>query len=166
MTESLPEPPALPGITWRPAQVDDVAAIVELQDACFKVEGGFHEVASEVLERWESDSCNVEEDSLVAVMEDGSLVAAAWSFVPTIATTKWRAFQDNYVHPEYWTTELPEFVLNWWEVRSRQRLESKHDGLPLYLWAMGMRLGGTLTNSSGTLVSRSCRCPFRRESVF
>lgn len=136
MTESVPESPTLPGVTWRSARVDDAAAIVVLHDACFEVEGGYRTAEAEILENWASDGCDPVEDSLLAMKDDGSVIAIAWSFVPTVATTKWRAFQENYVHPEYWATALPEFVLEWWEVRSRQRLEAKQDGLPQYLWAM------------------------------
>jgi hypothetical protein len=136
MIDPLPDPPPLPGITWRPARVDDAGAIVALQDACFEAEGGYREVESEILDRWESDSCDVEEDSLVAVKLNGSVTAVAWSYMPTIGTTKWRAFDDNYVHPSYWDSELPNFVQQWWEVRSSLKLGSKRDGLPRCLWAM------------------------------
>lgn len=136
MTNLLPEPPALPGILWRPARMSDVAAIVALQDACFELDGGFREVESEIVDRWESDYCDVQEDSLVAVKDDGSVVAVAWSYVPSLAETKWRAFHDNYIHPDYRSTEIPEFVHRWWEVRCVQRLESKDDGLQRYLWTV------------------------------
>jgi mycothiol synthase len=134
VTSHLPEPPLLGGITWRSARVDDAGAIIALQDACFEVDGGFREVESEILDRWKTDQCNVERDSLVAVRADRSIVAVVWAYVPSIAATKWRGFHDNYVHPDYRLTELQEFVLHWWEARCRQRLESKDDGLPRYLW--------------------------------
>ncbi len=124
------------GVTWRPARLDDAGAIVALQDACFELDGGWREVESEIADRWESDYCSVQEDSLVAVKDDGSIVAVVWAYVPSIATSKWHAYHDNYVHPNYRSTELPEFVIDWWEARCRQRLESKNDGLPRYLWSV------------------------------
>lgn len=134
MPDSLPTPPALSGVTWRPAVKSDAVAIVALQDACFEVDDGFREVESEILERWDSDYCNVSEDSLIAVASNGDVIAAAWSYLPTIASTKWRAFADTHVHPNHRTTELNEFIHTWWEARSGQRLASKVDGLDQWLW--------------------------------
>ena len=136
MPSPLPEPPLLPGITWRHALTYDAPAIVVLQDACFEVDGGYREVESEILDRWESDFSSVSEDSLVAVKENGDIVAVAWAYVPSIATTKWRAFHDNYIHPDYRSTEVPEFVFRWWEARCGQRFASKDDQLPRYLWSV------------------------------
>jgi len=136
MTNGLPDPPVIPGITWRPARTHDVPAIIVLQDACFEVDGGYREVESEILDRWESDVSSVLEDSLVAVKENGEVIAVAWAYVPSIATTKWRAFHDNYVHPDYRSTEVPEFVLRWWEARCAQMLASKGDQLPRFLWSV------------------------------
>ena len=134
MPESLPPPPSLPGVTWRPAAKSDAVAIVALQDACFEVDDGFREVESEILVRWESDYCSVDEDTLIAIGPHGDVVAAAWSYLPTIAATKWRAFADTHVHPSHRTPELNEFVHDWWEARSRQRLAVKDDGMEQWLW--------------------------------
>ncbi|MEN8040167.1 MAG: GNAT family N-acetyltransferase [Actinomycetota bacterium] len=134
MTYPLPEPRSIPGVTWRPAIKDDAAAIVVLQDACFEADGGFREVESEILERWESDYCNVTDDSLIAVKDDGRIIATSWSYIPTIAATKWRAFADNFVHPEWRTSEIQEFVHAWWEARCLQRLAVFDDGLDQWLW--------------------------------
>lgn len=134
MTESHPRPPTLSGITWRAARKEDTAAIVALQDACFEADGGWREVESEILDRWTSDYCIVAEDSLVGVNSKGEVIASAWSYVPSIAETKWRAFHDNFVHPDHRTSELRDFVLHWWESRCRQRFEGKSDGLPQFLW--------------------------------
>lgn len=136
MTRPLPQPPTFRGIAWRPAKVGDVEAIVALQKSCFDVDGGHREAASEIEARWESDDSDAEEDSLLAVKDDGKVVAVAWSYVPSIATTKWRGFHDNYVHPDYRSTDLPEFVLDWWEARCEQRFGAKDDALPRYLWSL------------------------------
>lgn len=134
MAELLPQPPTLPGIVWRPARREDAGGIVALQDSVFESDGGWREVESEILDRWESDYCNVEADSLVAVDEAGRIIVSVWSYVPSIAATKWRAFHDNYIHPDHRIPVVREFVLQWWETRCRQRLASKDDGLPQSLW--------------------------------
>lgn len=136
MTESLPVPPVLPGITWRPAEKEDAVSIVALQDACFEFDGGYREVESEILDRWESDYCNVDRDSMIAVTVDGDVIATAWSYVPKIAATKWRAFADNFVHPRHRDPSTEEFVHDWWEARCRQRFGEKDDGLGQWLWYM------------------------------
>lgn len=134
MTQDLPQPPDLAGVTWRSARRGDAAGIVALQDAVFELEGGWREVESEILERWESEYCDVEDDSLVGINVAGDVIASIWSYVPSLAATKWRAFHDNYVHPDHRTQEIRDFALRWWEARCRQRFSTKDDGLPQWLW--------------------------------
>lgn len=134
MTERLSQPPTLPGITWRSPRKEDVSGIVALQDACFETDGGWREVESEILERWDSDGCDPVVDALVAADPTGSIFASIWSQIPTVAETKWRAFGESYVHPEFRGPLVDEFVLNWWEARSRDRLSSKADGLDQFYW--------------------------------
>ena len=50
----LPTPPLIPGVAWRPAERLDASAIADLQDACYAVDGGYRETASEIAERFES----------------------------------------------------------------------------------------------------------------
>ncbi len=137
MTDRLPETPSVAGITWRPAVKSDAPAIVMLQDACFEEDGGWREVESEILDRWESDYCSVEEDSLVAIDEASRILASLWSYVPTIAETMWRAFDDNYIHPDFRTSAVLEFALEWWEARCMQRFGEKDDGFERWLWRGG-----------------------------
>ena len=111
MADPLPQPPVLSGITWRPARKGDASRIVALQDAVFEVDDGWREVEMEILDRWESDYCVVEEDSLVGVNDSGDLIASIWSYVPSVAESKWRAFHHNYVHPDHRTSPICEFVL-------------------------------------------------------
>ena len=134
MTDSLPPPPLIPGITWRAPRKEDAAGIVVLQDAVFEVDDGWREVESEVLDRWKSDYCVVDQDSLIAVNDEGDVVASVWSYVPSVAESKWRGFHDNYVRPDYRSPLMQEFVLEWWEARCRQRFARKDDGLPRFLW--------------------------------
>ena len=134
MAEPLPQPPTLPGIRWRPARKEDVGGIVALQDAVLETDGGWREVESEILDRWTSDHCVVEEDSLVGINDSGEVVVSIWSYVPSIAETKWRAFHDNYIHPDHRTPAIRDFVLEWWEARCRERFANKEDRLPQLLW--------------------------------
>lgn len=134
MTDSLPPPPLIPGITWRAPRKEDAAGIVALQDAVFEVDDGWREVESEILHRWTSDYCVVDDDALIAVDDHGEVVASVWSYVPTVAESKWRAFHHDYVRPDCRTPMMQEFALEWWEARCRQRFASKDDGFPRLLW--------------------------------
>ncbi len=134
MAHPFPDYPELEGVVWRPAQKADAAAIVALQDACYDTDGGWREVESEILDRWESEYCDPERDSLVAVDPDGNVVCSVWSYVSPTAATKWRAFDDTHIHPDRRTSELRDFALVWWEARSLQRFAEKDDDLVRWLW--------------------------------
>ena len=134
MSVQLPQPPTIPGVTWRPAVTTDAPAIVVLQDACFEVDNTYREVESEILERFTDEMVEPAEDSLLAVREDGSVLASIWSMVPATAETKWRAFAVISIDPEHRSSDIEGFCLDWWEARSAQRLASKSDGLPQILW--------------------------------
>ena len=133
MMVALPAPPALDGVTWRPATVDDVASIVELQDACFEIDQTYREVESEILERFEDTDVVPEHDTLLAVTDDGAVLASIWSYAPSTAETLWRAFGDIHVDPDH-RAALDEFAIDWWEARSRQRLAERPGHLPKVLW--------------------------------
>jgi len=129
MIGSLPQPPLLSGISWRPVRKSDVDGIVVLPDVMFEVDGGFRGVASEILDRWTSDYCVVGNDSLVGINDQGEVIGSIWSYVPSMADTKWRAFQsDNYVHLAYRTSEVCDFVLQWWEAHCMQRFDAARLG--------------------------------------
>lgn len=131
---SLPTPPPVPGAIWRPAEPGDAAAVSRLQDACFEVDDTYREVESEILDRLDDPGVDAATDSLLAVRDDGDVLVSIWSYVPTAAESKWRAFADVHVHPDHRTDEVYDFALGWWEARSRQRLSERSDGLPKVLW--------------------------------
>ena len=120
-------------VEWRPAQSGDAEAIVALQDACFGVDQTYREVESEILERFEDADVHAPSDTLLAVRADGAVLASIWSYVPTSAETLWRAFADVHVVPAL-RSELDDFAVDWWEARSRQRLDEKPDDVPKVLW--------------------------------
>ncbi len=133
MTADLPRPPDL-GLTWRAAVEADVPAIVVLQDACFATDATYREAESEVLDRFDDPYIDASSDSLLGIDASGAVLVSVWSIVPSAATTKWRAFEEWYIHPEIRTETVMEFALGWWEARSRQRLALLDDNLPKVLW--------------------------------
>jgi len=127
---SLPSP-SFEDMTWRAPRRSDVAAIVSLCSACFEVDDTYRTVESEVLERWDSPEMDPSVDALVGFDGDGTLVASIWSIVPDSAESLWRAFgHENRIHPSLRSDEMRAVALQWWETRSRQRLEAIDDDLP------------------------------------
>jgi ribosomal protein S18 acetylase RimI-like enzyme len=127
----IPTPPPVDGIVWRPATVDDVDAIVALQDACFRVDDGYREVAAEVVKRFEDPMADPTTDSLLGVTADGLLAASIWSWVVPEPVDSWKVYDDNYVHPDDRTDQLLEFVLSWWMERSLERIRDDGTKLPV-----------------------------------
>lgn len=130
----LPAPPTTPALTWRAATPDDAPGIVRLQDACFAVDDTYREVESEIQDRFDEPGADPARDSLLGLTDADEPVASIWSYLPTSAETKWRAFADVHVHPDHRTDAMYDFTLGWWEARSRQRLEAIDDDLPKVLW--------------------------------
>ena len=123
------------GITWRPPVQDDVPAIVALYDVCCDADGTYRAAPSEILDHWDSQSISPSTDALMGFTEEGTLVSAIWSIVPESVETLRRAFgYENRIHPEYRTEAMRDRSLDWWEVRSRQRLANHDDDLPRLLY--------------------------------
>lgn len=118
----VPEPPQVPGVLWRPADLADAQAISDLQSACFAVDGGFRESASEIAERFESPLTDPSTDSLVAVTRQGAVVASLWSYVVPEPVTVWSVYDDNYIDPDHRSADLRAFALDWWLQRSLERV--------------------------------------------
>lgn len=129
----LPDPPDLPGVEWRPQTVDDAAAISAMLDACFEVDLDYRTTPEEVRTGLEDTENPAEENSLIGTTQGGEAVAHARSIVPTKAATKWRAWPNNTVRPEYRGRGIGAFLLRWFEQRSRQRLSQREDELPKML---------------------------------
>jgi mycothiol synthase len=122
---AIPLPPAIAGVTWRSAMLSDAPAIAELQDACFAIDGGHRETASEIGERFESPMADAGVDSLVGVTESGAVVTSLWSYLVPKPTDVWSVYDDNYVHPAHRTEEFRAFALDWWQARGLERVEAE-----------------------------------------
>jgi mycothiol synthase len=123
----LPTPPLIPGVAWRPAERLDASAIADLQDACYAVDGGYRETASEIAERFESPMTEASTDSLVGVLASGSIIVSLWSNVLPNPTTVWSVYDDNYVHPSHRSDEIRRFALDWWQTRGVERVEASQE---------------------------------------
>jgi mycothiol synthase len=125
---AIPPPPAIAGVTWRSAVLSDAPAIADLQEACFAVDGGYQETASEIGERFESPMADVGGDSLVGVTRSGAVLASLWSYLVPKPTEVWSVYDDNYVHPAHRTEGLRAFALDWWQARGLERVVAEEVG--------------------------------------
>lgn len=126
----LPMPPSVDGVFWRSAIASDAEAIADLQEVCYRADGGFRESVAEIVERFESPMVDPESDTLVGVRDSGEAVMSLWSLVVPEPSTMWSVYDDNYTHPDYRTDVLRAFALDWWQSRSIQRVEASPFGGP------------------------------------
>lgn len=127
--------PKFDGMVWRAPIASDAPAIAALHDACFEVDATYRMVESEMLEHWDSTSLVPSTDALVGFASDGELVVVIWTILPDGAETKRRAYgYENRIHPAIRSEQMSDFVLTWWETRSRQRFAEVDDDLPRVLF--------------------------------
>jgi ribosomal protein S18 acetylase RimI-like enzyme len=120
---------------WRAPVQSDAPAIAALHDACFEVDDTYRVVDTEILEHWDSTSLDPSTDALVGIAPDGELVVVVWTILPDGAETKRRAYgYENRIHPAFRSEEMSDFVLGWWEARSRQRFAELGDDLERVLF--------------------------------
>ena len=129
-TPPLPEPPAVAGLTWRPAAFDDAAALARLHTACYEVDGGYLMVAEEFRDELDDDNDDIERDALVAVDGEGGIAAFVALHVPGGEATERRCFPWGNVHPAWRRRGIGRFLVAWSEARAAQRFAGYGDGLP------------------------------------
>jgi ribosomal protein S18 acetylase RimI-like enzyme len=103
----LPEPPPLPGHTWRPAQPADAPAIARLVAAC-----GWHAAA------FDGIAGAAAENTLLAADEHGELALLALVRHIDAIKHEQRIQLDGIVHPAQ--RGLGDFLLAWMTARGRQ----------------------------------------------
>ena len=136
---ALPSP-EFDGMVWRAPMKSDAPALAALHDACFEVDDTYRMVESEMLEHWDSPSLDPSTDALVGFSSNGELVVAIWTILPDGAETKHRAYgYENRIHPAVRSERMSDFVLQWWEARSRQRFAAVDDELPRVLFQIPFR---------------------------
>jgi len=128
---------ALPEIAeaaWRPLTTTDGAAMAELHNTCFEVDGGYRIAAAEMEDEFEVFGEHAAEDSIGAFDPDGALQALGWSQLPGPGETEHRVFAYLLVRPDRRGEGVEDALLEWIEQRARQRLGVKIDGLPSALY--------------------------------
>jgi ribosomal protein S18 acetylase RimI-like enzyme len=131
---ALPSPPAISGGTWRPAILDDAVMISDLQQACFEADGGYRISPEEFYNALDNPDNNLDDDSLLAVDESGRAIAFVFTQIPSSFENRLRAFCWNFVRPDRRNQGLEDFLLDWHEARSRDRVAGLALATPGLVW--------------------------------
>lgn len=128
---TLPQPPDLPGYTWRHPTREDAPAMHALLQAIEAVEPRAHK--SDLEDRYmdfDDPDIHPETDALLAFTLSGEVVAIAWleSLYQETEQIK-RAFLWGEVHPAHRRRGLGGFIMNWMEAHARQMLSAVAPGL-------------------------------------
>ena len=128
---NLLAPPSLDGYSWRPAKLEDAAAIhTLLVDIEAVDQRGWTDTMEDRQRDFEDPATNYPTDTWLAFTDGGSLAALGWIFAPQVGDQEYVAFLWLEVHPSHRGRGLESYVLNWLEARSRQILATRSDHLP------------------------------------
>jgi ribosomal protein S18 acetylase RimI-like enzyme len=121
---ALPAPlPTLPGATWRPLTLGDVAAYVRLQEQARVVDGG-EEVMTEEIARRELDDplCPTATNTLALALPDGSLGASIMAHERLQGLASRRVFLWGVTRPDLRGRGIGRIVLDWAAARGDEIL--------------------------------------------
>ena len=115
--------PTLPGATWRPLTIDDVAVYVRLQEDARAADAGT-EVTTEDVARHEltDPSCPTATNTLTLALPDGSLAASIMVHSRLNGTTSRRVFLWGTTHPEHRGRGIGTAIVAWGIARAEEIL--------------------------------------------
>lgn len=123
--------PSVVGLTFRPARVEDLPALHELELTTLRVgERERVEAVEDLRTQFDDPWSNPETDSLAGFTAEGRLVAFARSFIPPQPEREVVAHLWLEIHPDYRAPELIATVFDWLEGRATERLHASHADLP------------------------------------
>lgn len=119
---------ALPGLTWRPIDRDDLPAVAALYAASETHDDNPERRSLSGLEEyWDSPRSRPDEDTLVGLGADGTVVAAAWSGCNRVVTERRGVHLGGTVRPDRRGEGIGGAVLAWqvahalaWDAASRR----------------------------------------------
>lgn len=125
------QPGDFPHYIWRPAVLEDAAAIQRLFLAGDAADGTHRtDSISDIEREFKDPDVDVEKDSLVAFTPDGEVAALAWVYIFPTAETKLQAYFWGGVHPQHRRQGLGSAILGWMETRASQSLLARPEDLP------------------------------------
>lgn len=117
--------------TWRPARLEDAAAIQQMFLAGDAADGTHRtDTIADIEREFKDPDVDVEKDSLVAFTSDGEVAALAWVYVFPTAETKLQAYFWGGVHPRHRRQGLGGAILGWMEARASAALLARPEDLP------------------------------------
>jgi ribosomal protein S18 acetylase RimI-like enzyme len=144
---TLPGPMStVPGATWRPLALDDVAAFVHLHEAARVADGG-EEVTTEEAARHEltDPSCPVATNTLALALPDGALAASIMVQERLHGIGSRRIFLSGATHPAYRGLGIGTAILSWALARADEILAGQPAALVRVVEAFKeVRLAGAI----------------------
>jgi mycothiol synthase len=129
----LPVPEDGDGLVWRPATIDDVDAILDLEAAIAEVDHPrYVNPRDDILENFESSHIDPQRDTLVAA-RDGRLVAWGVAELSPVQQTLVRVFLAGGVRPDDRGRGIGRRLLAWQQARGLQHLAGIDVDLPAWL---------------------------------
>lgn len=126
----LPQPTDFPEYTWRPATLADAEAFHRLSLANMIADGMESAQPTEEISHMISFfGDQLQENTLLALTEDGEIAAQSLLFMPP-GGTEHRANLSGSVHVAHRGRGLGSFMLSWLEARARQHFAEFTDDLP------------------------------------
>jgi ribosomal protein S18 acetylase RimI-like enzyme len=130
---TLPTPPEISGLSWRPLHTDDAPALAELSAACASVDGEGNLITlPQYRTKLQRPAGVLEKDGLVAVDEAGRFAAYGLITYGKV-THEHRYYLEGGIRPEYRWQGLGKFLIEWMEAAARQHLVGFNDDLPKIL---------------------------------
>jgi len=123
---TAPTTPKIEGYICRPATRVDCAAVHRMLLAVDIVDGTDSAGLVEDIERnFEDPWSNEQEDSLLVMTPDGTVVALGWVYMNPEPEEDYEAYLWLELHPEIRGQNLGAAMLSWLETRAKQRLAGK-----------------------------------------
>lgn len=132
---SIPNPPGVVGVTWRPATEADAEALATLFNTVGEVDGTPERMSPETMLHLvlSSPHADLERKTLLGVTADGTVVARAVVRLQPSDAIEQRAYINPGVAPDWRDRGLEEFVTDWSVAVAESLLETTASDLPKYL---------------------------------
>lgn len=132
---SIPNPPGVVGVTWRPATEADAEGLATLVNTVGEVDGTPERWSPETMlhQVLSSPHADLERKTLLGVTADGTVVAQAIVRVQPSDVIEQRAYISTGVAPDWRDRGLEDFVADWGVAVAESLLEATVSDLPKYL---------------------------------
>ncbi|MEO6826386.1 MAG: GNAT family N-acetyltransferase [Microbacteriaceae bacterium] len=132
----LPTPTHPEVAEWRPATVEDIDLVLEVQQAQDRVDHPNYLTSREEIERdFGHHYVDLAKDSLLAIADDGQLLANGLVIFPPVHDTLVRSILLGGVHPEFRGRGIGRELLAWQEARALNQLATSTKPLPGWIMA-------------------------------